>query len=287
MRVSFIIAIYNHSEFLEIALRTAMEQDYPDIEYIISDDCSTDGSFELVTNFIKPYLQSKDIKYHKNDVNLGVIENFKKNISLSTGEIIVGGAGDDFFHESRVSQIVKVFRLDGNCQAVFSNGFIVKNGVVVGPVFHFQPKFASNYFQLYSRPCFLHGATAAYRRELCLKFLSFPCTKNFQEDATLSFMACCYGGIKYIDRKLVYYRLHDSNVSNPNNFQSLKNLLLNKSNIAHSRMKILFKYKKVSFLYFLLIFTFCSGYLFIVMNRLGMMDLFVRIYMQFRKIKSL
>lgn len=46
--VSVIIPVYNAERFVESAVRSIMNQTYTDLEILITDDCSTDGSFEIL-----------------------------------------------------------------------------------------------------------------------------------------------------------------------------------------------------------------------------------------------
>lgn len=239
MTVSFIIAIFNHEKFLEESLRSAFSQDYSNIEFIISDDRSSDNSFSLAQKIVDQY-PNLNIKLHKNYNNLGVIENFKKNIKISSGSIIVGGSGDDIYSSTRVSEIALVFRNKHRTQAAFSNGIVIdQDGVSLRPIFKKYPKHAKNKFELYYKKCWIHGATAAYSRDICDKLLQLPKSENFQEDAIMSFLSCLEGEIQYLDKPLVFYRLHLENISNPKNFNSFIKVFTNRNRILKDRIKYL------------------------------------------------
>ena len=49
--ISIVIPSYNHAEYIEACLDSIYFQDYPSIEIIIVDDCSTDGSPEVISNW--------------------------------------------------------------------------------------------------------------------------------------------------------------------------------------------------------------------------------------------
>lgn len=251
MKVSFIIAIYNHMDFVENSLISAFEQDYKNIEFIISDDYSTDESFDVINKIINPYKNKLNIKFHRNNRNLGVVENFKKNIQISSGEIIVGGSGDDFYEKNRVSAVVDAFEKNKKITAVFTNGYIIdKDNITKGLIFNKPPIFSESKNEMYYKKTWIHGATACYSRLICEEFCNIDFKNNFQEDSIMSFISCLYGEIKYLDEKLIFYRLHNSNVSNPNNISSLLSIFLNKHNIYKSRIYYLLNKKQVNLILF-------------------------------------
>ena len=249
MKVSFIIAVYNHTDYVKSSLISAFEQDYENIEFIISDDYSTDDSFTAINQIISLYNHKLNIKFHRNNKNLGITENFKKNIEISTGEIIIGGSGDDIYEANRVSLTVAAFKKNKKISAVFSNGYeIDKFNNKKGLIFKTKPVFSSSKNELYYKKTWIHGATASYKKEICEKFCQISFKNNFQEDSIMSFISCLYGEIKYISSPLVLYRLHDTNISSPRKMSSLIRVFLNKPNIYKSRIDFLLSNRLYNFL---------------------------------------
>src|SRR4026208_1483957 len=81
--VSLLIPTYNRAKWIGQAIESALQQDYPNLEIIINDDCSTDNSDEIIKN----YVHDPRIRYLKNEKNLGVIDNFNKLFfELAKGE---------------------------------------------------------------------------------------------------------------------------------------------------------------------------------------------------------
>ena len=201
MKVSFIIAVYNQMDYVESSLISAFEQDYQNVEYIISDDFSSDQSFDVINKTVRIYNDKLNIKYHRNKKNLGIIENFKKNIKISTGDIVVGGSGDDIYKKNRVSLTVAAFNKSKRISAVFSNGYeIDKFNNIKGLIFKTKPIFSSSKKELFYKKTWIHGATASYKKEICEKFCQVSFKNNFQEDSIMSYIACIYGEIKYINK---------------------------------------------------------------------------------------
>lgn len=88
------IPTYNQADMLARAIQSALDQDYENIEIIISDDCSTDDT-QLV---VKKYLYDEKIKYYRHDKNIGRVANYRYTLKyLATGDWVVNLDGDDFY----------------------------------------------------------------------------------------------------------------------------------------------------------------------------------------------
>jgi glycosyltransferase involved in cell wall biosynthesis len=91
--VSIVITSYNRSRTIAQAIESALGQSYPNIEVIISDNHSTDGSDEVISH----YTDDPKVIYSRNDSNIGMVPNFKKAIyELCHGEYFVIVNSDDY-----------------------------------------------------------------------------------------------------------------------------------------------------------------------------------------------
>ncbi len=117
--VSVLISVYNQIPFLKKALESALNQDYPNIEIIIGDDCSTDGNVEA---FIEKYKDPR-IKYFRNEQNLGVSGNYKRMLATHSSGVyaIVLNADDYWIDNSFISQCVSIFQEDSKVELVFGD----------------------------------------------------------------------------------------------------------------------------------------------------------------------
>jgi glycosyltransferase involved in cell wall biosynthesis len=86
--VTVITPTYNRAEYLEETIKSVLSQDYPNIEYIILDDGSTDNSAEI----IKKYLKKVIWETHK---NIGEVPTVNKGLAMAKGEIITVVNSDD------------------------------------------------------------------------------------------------------------------------------------------------------------------------------------------------
>ena len=90
--VSVIMGVYNGERFLQEAIESVLEQSYSNIEFLICDDCSSDGT----ANILKEYAQKdRRIRLIKNEKNMGLATSLNRCIQLAKGELIARMDCDD------------------------------------------------------------------------------------------------------------------------------------------------------------------------------------------------
>ncbi len=108
-KVSVGIPVYNGSKSLERALNSILSQDYVNLEVVISDNCSTDNTQEIVLEYLA---RDRRVKYVRQELNLGATENFTKVFELTTGEYFMWAAADDFRSPEFVSSCLAHLQSD-------------------------------------------------------------------------------------------------------------------------------------------------------------------------------
>ncbi|MCE7650702.1 glycosyltransferase [Vibrio fluvialis] len=103
--VSIVICTHNRKELLVRAIRSVQNQTYKNIEIIVTDDCSTDGTEELVSQLI---LESEiPILYRRNERNMGACYTRNKGIEMALGKFYTGLDDDDTFSSNRISDFIE------------------------------------------------------------------------------------------------------------------------------------------------------------------------------------
>jgi len=99
MKISIITATYNSAATVKDTLTCIRDQDYPDVEHIIVDGRSTDGTLSLVSGFphVAKIISEKD---------QGIYDAMNKGISLATGEVVGILNSDDIYVDPGVLSIV-------------------------------------------------------------------------------------------------------------------------------------------------------------------------------------
>lgn len=104
MKFSIVTISYNQAQFLEQAIRSVIEQDYPDVEYIVVDPGSTDGSREI----IERYRDRIDKIIFEPDN--GPADGLNKGFAQATGDIYGYINSDDALLVGALSRVAQAFR---------------------------------------------------------------------------------------------------------------------------------------------------------------------------------
>ena len=106
--VSIAIPVYNGEKFLERCLQSALDQSFSNIEIVVVDDCSTDGTFSIIKRFIQ---KDKRIVYFKNGRNLGFVKNWNKCIELTRGKWIKFLFQDDLLYPNCIETMLQTSKV--------------------------------------------------------------------------------------------------------------------------------------------------------------------------------
>lgn len=111
-KVSIGMPVYNGEKTLSRAIESILGQDYSNIEFIISDNCSTDSTPIICAQYAR---MDSRIRYERLSENHGSIANFNHVFELSNGEYFMWASHDDLHEPTYVSQCLK--RLSEDAQA--------------------------------------------------------------------------------------------------------------------------------------------------------------------------
>ena len=125
MKVSIITACYNRSATIATAIKSVFAQDYPDIEYILVDGASIDGSQKVIEDTLTETPKNVIVKYIS-EPDHGMYEAINKGIKMATGDVIALCHSDDcIYDEHVVSDFVKVFETS-NADFIYADGVFVQ-----------------------------------------------------------------------------------------------------------------------------------------------------------------
>jgi glycosyltransferase involved in cell wall biosynthesis len=114
--VSILIPVYNRDLLISECINSALDQTYSNIELIIVDNASTDGTLEICRQFAAV---DERIKVFSNAYNIGPVLNWKRCIEEATGEFSKILFSDDLLKPDCVEKMVRVM-CDPHCGFVFS-----------------------------------------------------------------------------------------------------------------------------------------------------------------------
>ncbi len=108
--VSIICLCYNHEKYVAEALHSVICQTYPNLELIVIDDASTDGSRAVIQEFTSIYPEIKFIPFSK---NVGNCTAFNVGLQLSKGQYLIDFATDDLMYPKRIEKQVELLEKKG------------------------------------------------------------------------------------------------------------------------------------------------------------------------------
>ncbi|MBW1655029.1 glycosyltransferase family 2 protein [Flavobacterium quisquiliarum] len=122
MRVTIITVCYNRKNTIEKAIKSVLEQNYNNIEYIIIDGNSKDGTKEIIESY-------KDrISQYISEPDKGMYDAINKGLKLATGDVIgLMHSDDEFFDRKAISRIAARFEKEANIDGVYGDGVYVSN----------------------------------------------------------------------------------------------------------------------------------------------------------------
>ncbi|HBH23372.1 MAG TPA: glycosyl transferase [Cytophagales bacterium] len=123
MKISIITVTYNSEQYIEHALQSVQEQDYPDIEHIVVDGDSKDNTVKVINKYAAN--TNRPVKYIS-EPDKGIYDAMNKGIRMATGEAIGILNSDDFYaHKEVISRVANIYKNE-NTQVVIGDIVFVK-----------------------------------------------------------------------------------------------------------------------------------------------------------------
>ena len=214
--ISYVVTAYNIEDFIREAIESAFAQTYSPLEIILSDDCSTDRTYEIMEEMAKSYKGPHKIKLNRNERNLGITRHMNKAyLELAEGKIIVSAHGDDISIPERTYKSYQFLKNHPDVSAVSLsmksiNSEGKKNGTddaCVDSIHYYDFDGGGN----------IPAPSRAFYKKVFTTFgpLSDDCPT---EDELITTRALMMGRNAFLPEVGVYYRKHKGSSSNPENF---------------------------------------------------------------------
>lgn len=205
MKVSIVTISFNQAAFLERAIRSVVEQDYHDIEYIIVDPGSTDGSRDIIERYAdrmaRPLLEPDH----------GPVDGLNRGFAKATGEVCGYLNSDDEYLPGAIGRIVEAFRRNSDADMIYGHGYFIDEEDRV------LRRFRSTPFDL--RRCAFGGVVVMqqatfFRRAAFEEVGGFDISNRTCWDLELCVDFALRGKrLARIDDYLALFRLHDGSIS--------------------------------------------------------------------------
>jgi len=242
--VTFALFAYNQEKYIREAVEGAFSQTYEPLEIILSDDCSSDRTFEIMQEMAAEYKGPHKIVLNRNSKNLGTIDHLLSVAHKARGELLIVAAGDDVSLPARCQRLVagwmqaRAGALYSDCATIDSSGALISPHHRVAPSTLIQRIFSdSSLPQRYDGLVRnIPGYSAAYSTKV-LQALP-PCENGaLNEDALTTMVFNILGlPIYHVEEPLLEYRYAESSVSSHFYASSVQSIISDeKKKIAFAR----------------------------------------------------
>jgi glycosyltransferase involved in cell wall biosynthesis len=221
---------YDYARYLPFAIKSVLSQSYSDLELIIVDDCSTDGSREIAEEWKRVDDRVVTV-YH--DKNRGLAAARNSGLAVSSGELVAFCDSDDIWLEDKLKIQIDAFKMIPEVGILHSDSAIIDwHGDLTGELFsgfyHRKGQLLSGIlFEELCQRNFLCVPTVILRREAIRFAGGFEVSLRSLEDWVCWTKISSKFSFSYFDGVLAYYRIHGESLSS------------NSKSMAHSRIEAL------------------------------------------------
>jgi glycosyltransferase involved in cell wall biosynthesis len=156
IKVSVITPTYNQAHFIVRTIESVLSQGYPNVEYIVMDGKSTDGTKEILETY-------DDRIIWFSEADSGQSDAINKGLRIATGEIVCFLNSDDTFEPDAIEKVVSYFQQNPNCQWLYGKCKIIdaNDNEIRKPITIYKNLLMRNY---------------SYKKLLMENFISQPAT---------------------------------------------------------------------------------------------------------------
>ncbi len=220
LKVSVALATYNGEIYIREQLKSLAAQIRRPDEVIITDDCSTDKTVEIIKAFIAE--NDLDWQLFESKSNLGFKKNFRKALSLVTGDIVFLCDQDDIWCEDKIESLLNVFAANPTVKAVNSSFTVIdgdgnesalteqRGKTNYGMLPPLKKQLERVHFKDVFRRNISPGCTMAVTSALAKDYVRLTACE-LPHDWELNLMAACDHALWFSNAPLINYRIHEAN----------------------------------------------------------------------------
>ena len=212
MKITIITVLYNAVNTVERAIQSILNQNYEELEYIVIDGGSSDGTLDVIRKY------EDDIAYWISEPDNGIYNAMNKGIDVATGEIVAFLNGDDWYEENTLRYVEENFK--DNVE-VLAGRVIIHDGSIQR-----VQKIINNPEDLRIRMIYCHQGIFA-RKELFNKYGKFD--ERYKLAADYDWLLRIYNRgiqIRYTDRVLAHFSSGGASSQNISTHREIKEIAL-------------------------------------------------------------
>ena len=225
--VSIIVPVYRAKEYIARTIDCVRDQTYTDWELILVDDCSSDGSVEIIENIIAS--QKKRIRLIRKEVNVGAANARNSGIDASSGRYIAFLDADDVWKPDKLEKQIAFMENTGAAFSFHSYEFGDRDARPTGKIVH-APK-TLNFRQALSRTVIFTTTVMFDTEKIDMEIIHMPQVPS--EDTATWWRILKSGYTAYgLDENLAVYRRPGKSLSS-NKFEAMGRIWFLYRNIAN------------------------------------------------------
>jgi glycosyltransferase involved in cell wall biosynthesis len=214
---TLVVMTYNQRNIAGNTIQSCLDQSYAPLEIIISDDASTDGTWDVIETIAKNYNGPHTLITNRNEENLGLAAHMNKIMTLSSGILIVACAGDDICLPTRVERLLETWLKAPDSTKAISSSYISMSleghdESVVSASMRRRWTAEPTASDIINGNTWCVGATMAWHRDVFDYFGPIPADAP-HEDTFILLRAALLGNVVYLDEPLV--RKRKGGIRNP------------------------------------------------------------------------
>ncbi|RKX26478.1 MAG: hypothetical protein DRP45_03415 [Candidatus Zixiibacteriota bacterium] len=235
-KISILLPTYNRAALLEETLANLTEQDHPNFEIIVVDDCSTDSTPEVVKRFAGKH---ECVVYHRNEVNQGAIANRNRAASYATGDYLLCFCDDDLLAPGALREWIAPLEND-DCDMIYADFQVIDSTGRKTELWKYEAYDDKNVLlrRLIQQGCNVIPEAILLKRELFDEIYGEAFDRRFITPfylATLDRLK-----LAHVAKPLYHYRIHSEGM-----FANRSGLLTRNKGVTNHINAVLFKYNPV------------------------------------------
>lgn len=233
--ISIAMATYNGAQFLREQIDSILNQSIQDFELVACDDCSSDGTFQIMEEYAR---KDSRLRIFKNEKNLGFKKNFEKVVSLCNGEYVALSDQDDIWLPNHLEILANALGEHDQMSCGKPISVDEHNRELPKQYDCFKMNFIPTSNEDMARHIFLcrstfQGASMLLRRSFIAFALPIPEGADFH-DSWFAALACFAGGLAYIDQPTMRYRRLSDAVTSDSRYSCPARIFIGSVLVNHS-----------------------------------------------------